>query len=117
MLPQPDEDDLADEAIVQALREFTPKFGRDFLVDVQSHDDFRGIELLEGMLDAIGDVGCYAHLGLHPHISRAGHFHQVVEQATPAFQVLLPVVVVIHDVECHQPPTEFGITHHNGDIE
>ena len=83
-------------------------------MDVHAHDDFRGVELLEGIFDAVGDIGGYPDLRLHLHIGGAGHFDQVVEQCAALFLVGRAVLVVVYHIECHETPVQFGVTHHDG---
>ncbi len=84
------------------------------MVDVQAHDDFRGVEFLESVLDAVGDVGSHPHLRLHPHVGGAGYLHQVAEELASALLVLLPFVVVVDHVERHQSPVQLLVAHHQG---
>ena len=61
-------DDLPVETVEQALMELSPEFWRHVLVHVHADEDLRSLKLLKGMLDAIGDICCHAHLSIHFHV-------------------------------------------------
>ncbi len=78
-------DDLAAQSIEQTLMELSPKLRRNLRMHVHADDDLGTLELVEGMLDAIGDVGCNSNLGLRHHIGGCGKLTAMFQQlACPA---------------------------------
>ena len=51
--------------------ELSPELWRDVGMGVHADEDFRGLKLFEGVLDAVGNVGSHTRLCLHAHV-RAG---------------------------------------------
>ena len=81
---------------------------------VHAYEYLRSLKLLEGMLDAVGYVGGYAHLSLHLHVCRCGMAHQMFQQLLSLFLVLHQVGVVVDHVEAHDGRLQLGVAHHEG---
>ena len=61
-------DNLAVESVEETLVEVSPELVGLVGVHVHAYEYLRSLKLLEGMLDAVGYVGGYAHLSLHLHV-------------------------------------------------
>ena len=58
--------------------ELPPKLWRHFLMRMQADDNLRGMKLVKGVLNAVGNVGRYAHLRLRSHVGGGGVFRHLV---------------------------------------
>ena len=108
------DDDLAVEPPEDALYELAPKGLGSVFPHVHAHDNLGGVELLEGVLDAVGDVGGDAHLRLHHQPYGVGLLGDVVQQLPSPLLVVQPLLVVVYHVERHHAPVERAVAHEVG---
>ena len=66
------EDNLTVQAVVETLDEVAPELRVRLGMDVHTHHNLRAIELAEGVLDTVGNVGGQSHLSLHLHLRGSG---------------------------------------------
>ena len=116
-LYQSDEHYLAVQPVVEALYELAPELGVDVCVDVHAHDDFRGAEFAEGVLDAVGNVGGQPHLRLHVYVAGRRALRQPLQQPQTLLAVGGRADVVVHHVQCHQPAVQLLVAHHDGQLQ
>ena len=79
---------------------------------VHADEHLCGLELLEGVLDAVGDVGGNAHLGLQVDIGACGIVADLIQQPLTRILVLADVLVVIHNVQRHNALRTLDRPHH-----
>ena len=111
------EDNLAVQAVIQALDELTPEPWVDIGMNVHTHDNLGAGKLAEGVLDAVGDVSSQANLSLHLYIAGAGSLLQFLKQSKSLFACGITVLVVIDNVECHQVAIKSLVAHKHREIK
>ena len=116
-LPDARHDDLPAQSVEETLVELTPELGRHLVVHVHSDDDLRALELVEGVLDAVGDVGGDAHLCLRGHVGGSRQLSAVVEELAPLFLVVAHILVLIHHVEAGEAAVELGVPHQERQVD
>ena len=94
--------------------ELAPELAGGLVAGVHPHDDFRGVELLEGVLYAVDDVRRNPHLGLHHHPGVVGHLRDVLKQAPATLLVLQPVDVVVDHGERDDAAVQHPVAHQEG---
>ena len=110
-------DNLSVQTVEQALVELAPELWRHLFVLVHADDDFAGAELLEGMFDAVGNVGGDAHLCLHPHIASRCILRHFLQQLLPVFLIAPHVGIVINHIQRHQPSVQLRIARQYGQVD
>ncbi len=108
-------EDLTVETIEQTLMELSPEFGRHVLVHVHANEDLRGLKLLEGVLDAVGDVGRHAHLRLQGHVRTGRIALYLFEDMSTLLLVATHVGIVVHHIQRYDGPVQLRVAGHDGD--
>ena len=91
--------------------ELAPEFWRHVGVGVHADEDFGGLKLFEGMLDAVGDVGRHTCLCLHAHVRPSTILGDALQQLLALFHVAAHVLAVIDHIERHQTAIEFAVAY------
>ena len=111
------QDNLTVQTIIEALDKLTPESGIDVGMNVHTHDNLRTGKLTEGMLDAVGDVGCQTHLCLYFHIRCTGQLLEPLQQLQTILTRLVAFLVVVDHVECYQFTVQSLVAHKHRQIE
>ena len=78
---------------------------------VHSDDNLRTLELVEGMLDAVSDVGCNTNLGLRHHIGGSSQLTAMFQNPSSLFLVVSHVLVFIYHIQADESPVQFLVSH------
>ena len=118
-LSQSCHDNLTVQSVEETLVELSPEACRraSACSSVQSYQDFAGTEFLESMLDAVGDVGRYAHLCLHTHIRRCCLLRDLFQQLYAEFLILPHVGIIIDHVDGNQSAVQFLVAHEDSEVD
>ena len=82
---------------------------------VHADNDLGTLKLVEGVLDAIGDVGSYSDLGLREHIGGCCYLAAMFEQSLALLLVVAHVFVLIHHIETNQTAVQLLVSHQEGE--
>ena len=96
--------------------EGAPELLRHLLVHVHTYEHVGGAEFLEGMSDAVGDVGSHTYLRGHGHVGRCGVLCHAVEQLLSLLLMAAHVFVVVNHVQTHERCRVLGVAHHHSHV-
>ena len=84
---------------------------------MQSNQDLACAELFESMLDAVGNVGRYAHLSLHAHIGRCRLLRDLLQQLYAPFLILSHIRVIVYHVDGYESAVQLLVSHEDGQVD